>query len=654
MMTSRFPAEALRPSSASVEKLRSFQEYLSSWEDHTKGQKGFLSQSTAAGLRVTVSSVLSLLQYLTEKLGYRYLMTSRVSQDPVEHVFGIVRQSSGCNTHPTPQQFISTINCLSFNNLAHSASKGNCEPAVLHALLPANSGAENVPSGKQRLMDKFINSDNVAAVQSSLPQSAPDHASCIISASDNRLTFYIAGYVARKCLLKSGCEECRKLLLMQKESAESLKHLAQLTHMKDRGGLLYPSSLLFKFVHDLEKAFTTCFSLLELHADSILDILSEVKAKQKNGLGCRDHSEGIAAELRPTLHEHIAWLAPRRVAVVLPISQHGLDTKAHTDFFSGAYGSQLTAKTGRYNGHSNSTSLNNCFCRAMPSDAKKKRDAKKKEAVKSRNQQQQKKSVKNAANGDADAAGKTIENGDCQGDCLLNGDNMSEAERELVRRLEEDVRLNAAARACTGVLAVHPRSRDVKIDNLSITFHGVEILVDTRLELNCGQRYGLIGLNGSGKSTLLSALGRREVPIQSQLDIYHLTREIAPSEKTALQAVLEVDSERNRLEKLAEELAHIEDDDAQEQLLDVYERLDDICADMAETKAAYILHGLGFTPAMQQKKCKDFSGSRAISKTSQFNREPPFERYKRYLCHFPSSEAPANGRFGPAHQTPID
>ncbi|KAL1448153.1 hypothetical protein MTO96_028275, partial [Rhipicephalus appendiculatus] len=196
----------------------------------------------------------------------------------------------------------------------------------------------------------------------------------------------------------------------------------------------------------------------------------------------------------------------------------------------------------------------------MPSDAKKKRDAKKKEAVKSRNQQQQKKTVKNAANGDADAADKTIENGDCQGDGLLNGDNMSEAERELVRRLEEDVRLNAAARACTGVLAVHPRSRDVKIDNLSITFHGVEILVDTRLELNCGQRYGLIGLNGSGKSTLLSALGRREVPIQSQLDIYHLTREIAPSEKTALQAVLEVDSERNRLEKLAEELAHIEDD----------------------------------------------------------------------------------------------
>lgn len=68
----------------------------------------------------------------------------------------------------------------------------------------------------------------------------------------------------------------------------------------------------------------------------------------------------------------------------------------------------------------------------------------------------------------------------------------------MVQKLENDMNLNAEARACTGVLAVHPRSRDVKIDNFSINFHGVEILADTKLELNCGRRYGLIGLNGSG------------------------------------------------------------------------------------------------------------------------------------------------------------
>lgn len=51
---------------------------------------------------------------------------------------------------------------------------------------------------------------------------------------------------------------------------------------------------------------------------------------------------------------------------------------------------------------------------------------------------------------------------------------------------------------------------------MSITFYGSELIQDTTLELNCGRRYGLIGLNGSGKSALLSALGNREVPIPEQ------------------------------------------------------------------------------------------------------------------------------------------
>lgn len=77
--------------------------------------------------------------------------------------------------------------------------------------------------------------------------------------------------------------------------------------------------------------------------------------------------------------------------------------------------------------------------------------------------------------------------------CVIN---VSEA---LCKKLESDAKLNAEARSCTGSLAVHPRSRDIKIDTLSVTFHGCELLQDTLLELNCGRRYGLIGLNGSGQ-----------------------------------------------------------------------------------------------------------------------------------------------------------
>lgn len=49
--------------------------------------------------------------------------------------------------------------------------------------------------------------------------------------------------------------------------------------------------------------------------------------------------------------------------------------------------------------------------------------------------------------------------------------------------------------------------------------------------------------------------------------------------------------------------------ESQDQLMDVYERLDDISADTAEARAANILHGLGFSKSMQNQKTKDFSGN---------------------------------------------
>merc|ERR1719365_499504 len=181
-------------------------------------------------------------------------------------------------------------------------------------------------------------------------------------------------------------------------------------------------------------------------------------------------------------------------------------------------------------------------------------------------------------------------------------------EEELCRKLEEEARLSAEARSCTGVLGIHPMARDIKIDNFSGAFYGSELLQDTKLELSVGNRYGLIGANGCGKSALLAVLGNREVPIQDHIDIYYLAREIPASEKTALEAVMEADEERIQLERLAEELATAEDDESQEYLMSVYERLDDLGADTAESRAAHLLMGLQFDEKMQRKKCKDFSG----------------------------------------------
>ncbi|XP_010780029.1 ATP-binding cassette sub-family F member 2 [Notothenia coriiceps] len=225
----------------------------------------------------------------------------------------------------------------------------------------------------------------------------------------------------------------------------------------------------------------------------------------------------------------------------------------------------------------------------MPSDLAKKKAAKKKEAAKGRGRTK-----------------KTdeLEDGD-QPEAQSNG-AQSNGIASLTKEIDEFELAKTEARAVTGVLSSHPNSTDVHVTSLSLTFHGQELLTDTSLELNSGRRYGLMGLNGTGKSMLLSAIASREIPIPEHIDIYHLTREMPTSDKTALYCVMEVDEQRIMLEREAERLAS--EDSECEKLMELYERLEELDAAKAEVRASRILHGLGFTASMQQQKMKDFSG----------------------------------------------
>ena len=76
-------------------------------------------------------------------------------------------------------------------------------------------------------------------------------------------------------------------------------------------------------------------------------------------------------------------------------------------------------------------------------------------------------------------------------------------------------------------------------------------------------------------------MGKREIDIPDHIDTYLLDREIEASDTTALEAVMKVDDEKIRLEKEAEQLLAVSQDDpeAQLRLEDVYER----CASMWHT-----------------------------------------------------------------------
>ncbi|CAK5105920.1 unnamed protein product [Meloidogyne enterolobii] len=237
----------------------------------------------------------------------------------------------------------------------------------------------------------------------------------------------------------------------------------------------------------------------------------------------------------------------------------------------------------------------------MPSDAKKQRDKAKKDKEKAASKQ------RGGKKGGTNSEQNAVEDG--LNDNKIEENGISQAEMDAVTDVLHRVELeNAKARAVAGVLTSQERSINLKIDQLTITFHGREIVTDTTLEINMGRRYGLIGLNGSGKSSLMQAIFLREMPIPDHIDMFLVSREMAAVDLPALQAVINVDKERIALEKQAEELAAYADEESQTKLLDIYERLDEMDADKAEVKAAEILHGLGFTRQMMQKRCKDFSG----------------------------------------------
>ncbi|KAK9479184.1 P-loop containing nucleoside triphosphate hydrolase protein [Lipomyces japonicus] len=183
----------------------------------------------------------------------------------------------------------------------------------------------------------------------------------------------------------------------------------------------------------------------------------------------------------------------------------------------------------------------------------------------------------------------------------------------------------------------HAKSKDIKIDNFDLYVGaGQRILSDTSLTLAYGRRYGLIGQNGIGKSTLLRALARRELSVPKHITILHVEQEVLGDDTPALQSVLDADVWRKRLLKdqdsISKQLAAIDDQlnelpqvqDGQQQqqqqqlendraeldatLNEVFAKLTDIEADKAESRAATILFGLGFSAAQQHNPTNSFSG----------------------------------------------
>ncbi|XP_026851453.2 ATP-binding cassette sub-family F member 1 isoform X1 [Electrophorus electricus] len=203
--------------------------------------------------------------------------------------------------------------------------------------------------------------------------------------------------------------------------------------------------------------------------------------------------------------------------------------------------------------------------------------------------------------------------------------NLSKKEKKKMKKMMDYERQVASVRAQTAAeedfsvsqaemssrQAMLENASDIKLERFSISAHGKELFVNADLLIVAGRRYGLVGPNGKGKTTLLKHISNRALSIPPNIDVLLCEQEVTADDTPAVQAVLKADTRRLKLleeEKRLQSLLDKGEDGASERLQKVYEELRAIGAAAAEAKARRILAGLSFTPEMQNRPTKKFSG----------------------------------------------
>ena len=146
------------------------------------------------------------------------------------------------------------------------------------------------------------------------------------------------------------------------------------------------------------------------------------------------------------------------------------------------------------------------------------------------------------------------------------------------------------------------------LSDITVRLGGRVIIDGASATIPDGHRVGLIGRNGAGKSTLLKVITGEldpdggDVELGKNRRIGLIAQEAPSGDGTPLETVLAADIERASL------LAAAENETDPAKIGEIHNRLADIEAYAAPSRAARILAGLGFTEAEQHQPIESFSG----------------------------------------------
>ncbi|KAL5237829.1 hypothetical protein ACI65C_005239 [Semiaphis heraclei] len=274
-MNSQLPKNALRPDPE---------------QDANPQQK--LTTSTALGLKVTIRTTLELMQYLSEEVGYHYLMTRRINQDSLEHFFGSTRDACGSGTHPDSLMFIQVYRLLSTYSLVRPPRGSNVSgETILEAIISMEDIKGDEKNERRREIEEKIDTilENTDIEFSS--DMTHDHDYTVLPIDPNALTV-LAGYVARKMRKTKPAKDC-DICFMALCSSENdnFEDLEKLLKIKSYGYLLVPSKELYEIIYQLEDAICKKLTTEHLHNDLLFSIMNHLVTESSIiPFGCEEHA----------------------------------------------------------------------------------------------------------------------------------------------------------------------------------------------------------------------------------------------------------------------------------------------------------------------------------------------------------------------------
>ncbi|KAH7932918.1 hypothetical protein HPB49_004897 [Dermacentor silvarum] len=222
-----------------------FLSYIDTLKNASKPEN-VLSKKTYHALIFTTKSNVACIRHLLTAKSFRFVLTRKMSSDPIEAMFGFLRRSAGCNDMLDVRSAVCGLEKMLKTGIVASSSDSNVQSSTTFSsrqLLPVQQELHVARSA----FDKILNMAAQGLKEHCLSERP------LVSNPDVASVAMIGGYIVRAANEHIPCADGIAVLQRSKSGAPQHGLIAH----QDRGGLFYPTQELVKLLIGLRR-FVDC------------------------------------------------------------------------------------------------------------------------------------------------------------------------------------------------------------------------------------------------------------------------------------------------------------------------------------------------------------------------------------------------------------